>query len=209
MALMEAQVVILYFSHLRARVRTLSDCNMRSVSKRSTLVLYMWYDIRKCSFSVLCLAGDFGQVIGSTFSALENKSVLKSNTTLYCVSANSNDPEVTWSYTDAVGTQVELISTTNSTTGVSILLVNTTHPGYYSCEVSQDQGTSTTFTAIVANIIAGMSLFLFVFVSYCILCIILYYIVQWMLVIRTPLEVGKYVLIRPCKINNLFLIRHF
>ena len=105
----------------------------------------------------MCLVGDFGQLIGSTFSALEDKAVLKSNTTLYCVSANSNNPEVTWSYTDAAGTSVELISATNSTTGVSILLVNTTHPGYYSCEVSQDQGTSTTFTAIMAYIIAGLS----------------------------------------------------
>lgn len=107
-------------------------------------------------FTVLCLVGDFGQVVGSTYSALEDRAVLKSNTTLYCVSANSDSPEVTWSYTDAAGTIVELISTTNSTTGVSLLSVNTTHPGYYSCDVSQDQGTSNTFTAIVANIIAGL-----------------------------------------------------
>ena len=110
------------------------------------------------NFTILCLVDDFGQVIGSTFSALEDNAVLKSNTTLYCVSANSNSYEVTWSYTDPVGTRVELFSTTNSTTGVSMLLVNTTHPGYYGCEISQDQLTSITFTAIMANIIAGLSL---------------------------------------------------
>ena len=87
-----------------------------------------------------CLVNVFGEVTGSTYSSLEDNSVLTSNTTLYCVTENENTPEVMWSYVDLAGTSTDLTSTTDASTGVSTIQVSTTQPGYYSCEVTENGG---------------------------------------------------------------------
>ena len=46
-----------------------------------------------------------------------------------------------WSYVDLDGNRSVLSSSTDVTTGVSVLTVTTDNPGYYSCEVTQ-QGVS-------------------------------------------------------------------
>ena len=47
-----------------------------------------------------------------------------------------------WSYVDLDGNRSVLSSSTNVTTGVSVLTVTTDNPGYYSCEVTQQGGIS-------------------------------------------------------------------
>ena len=52
---------------------------------------------------------------------------------------------------DLAGTRSDLTSTTDATTGVSILHVYTTQPGYYTCEVSENGGSSRTYTVGLLN----------------------------------------------------------
>ena len=86
------------------------------------------------------LVNVFGEVTGSTYSSLEDNTVLISDTTLYCVTENKNTPQVMWSYVDLAGTRTDLTSTTDASTGVSTIQVYTTQPGYYSCEVTENGG---------------------------------------------------------------------
>ena len=69
--------------------------------------------------------------------------MLTSDTTLYCVTENKDTPQVTWSYLNLDGIRTDLTSTTDTSTGVSILQVYTTQPGYYTCEVTQNGGMNT------------------------------------------------------------------
>ena len=89
----------------------------------------------------------FGEVTGSTYSSLEDNTVLTSDNTLYCVTENENTPQVMWSYVDLAGTKTDLTSTTNASTGVSTIQVYTTQAGYYSCEVTENGGSDITYTA--------------------------------------------------------------
>ena len=100
----------------------------------------------------------FGEVTESTYSPLEDNTVLISNTTLYCVTENKNTPEVMWSYVDLAGTSTDLTSTTDASTGVSTIQVYTTLPGYYSCEVTENGGVPKMYTAgiLSANIYPGI-----------------------------------------------------
>ena len=93
----------------------------------------------------------FGEVTGSTYSSLEDNTVLISDTTLYCVTENKNTPEVMWSYVDLAGTSTDLTSTTDASTGVSTIQVSTTQPGYYSCEVTENGGGSRTYTFVITS----------------------------------------------------------
>ena len=56
-----------------------------------------------------------------------------------------------WSYVDLTGARSDLTSTTNASTGVSTIQVYTTQPGYYSCRVTQDGGSSRTYTAVMTD----------------------------------------------------------
>ncbi|KAI6647376.1 hypothetical protein LOD99_12372 [Oopsacas minuta] len=94
----------------------------------------------------------FGEVTGSTYSALSDNSILTSDTTLYCVTENMNTPEVMWSYVDLSGIRTDLTSTTDPTTGVSTIQVYTTQPGSYSCEVTEDGGVVGTYTAVIFDL---------------------------------------------------------
>ena len=95
--------------------------------------------------------GVFGEVTGSSYSPLEDNTVLISDTTLYCVTENKNTPEVMWSYVDLAGTSTDLTSTTDANTGVSTIQVSTTRPGYYSCEVTENGGSSRMYTAVMTD----------------------------------------------------------
>ena len=97
------------------------------------------------------LVNVFGEVTGSTYSSLEDNTIIISDTTLYCVTENRNTPQVMWSYVDLAGTRMDLSSTTNASTGVSTIQVYTTQPGYYSCEVTENGGSSRTYTAIMTD----------------------------------------------------------
>ena len=102
------------------------------------------------------LVNPFGQVIDSSYSALVDNAILKSNTTLYCVTDINFDLQVVWTYEHIHSTIIDMPSTTNASTGVSTLRVNTTHPGYYSCEVIEKGGSGRTYRAVMADIRAGM-----------------------------------------------------
>ena len=56
-----------------------------------------------------------------------------------------------WSYVDLAGTRSDLTSTTDASTGVSTIQVYTTQPGYYTCEVTEDGGSSRTYTAVMTD----------------------------------------------------------
>ena len=94
----------------------------------------------------------FGQVNETTYSLLTNNTILASDTTLYCVTDSPSVREVIWNYVDLAGIRTNLTSTTNVTTGVSIIEAYTTQPGYYTCEVSQNGGiNTTTYTAVMTD----------------------------------------------------------
>ena len=93
----------------------------------------------------------FGEVTGSTYSLLEDNTVLISDTTLYCITENKNTPQVMWSYVDLAGTRTDLTSTTDASTGVSTIQVYTTQPGYYRCEVTENGGSDRTYTAVMTD----------------------------------------------------------
>ena len=97
------------------------------------------------------LVNVFGEVTGSTYSSLEDNTILMSDTTLYCVTENKNITQVMWSYVDLAGTKTDLTSTTDASTGVSTIQVYTTQPGYYSCDVTENGGNSRTYTAIMTD----------------------------------------------------------
>ena len=82
---------------------------------------------------------------------LEDNVILASDTNLYCITENKNTPQVKWSYIDLAGTRSVLTSTTDATTGVSILHVYSTQPGYYTCEVTENGGSSRTYTAVLTD----------------------------------------------------------
>ena len=100
---------------------------------------------------IIYLVNIFGQVVGSTYSQLADDTVLTSNTTLYCVTENSNTPQVVWSYLNLDGIKTGLTTTTDASTGVSIIQVYTTQPGYYTCEVSQNGGNRRAYTVIMTD----------------------------------------------------------
>ena len=100
---------------------------------------------------ILSLVNVIGEVIGSNYSSLPDNRLIASNTTLYCVTENENTPEVMWSYVDLAGTSTDLTSTTDASTGVSTIQVSTTQPGYYSCEVTENGGSTKMYTAGVLN----------------------------------------------------------
>ena len=65
-----------------------------------------------------------------------------------------------WSYVDLSDMRTNLTTTTDASSGVSIIQVYTTLPGYYTCEVSQNGGMNTvTYTAVMTDtdIYTGMS----------------------------------------------------
>ena len=97
------------------------------------------------------LVNVFGEVTGSTYSSLEDNTILNADATLYCVTENMNTPQVMWSYVDLAGTSTDVTSTTDASTGVSTIEVYTTQPGYYSCEVTENGGDSKVYTAGVLN----------------------------------------------------------
>ena len=99
----------------------------------------------------IVLVNVFGEVTGSTYSSLEDNTVLISDTTLYCITENENTPQVMWSYVDLAGIRTDLTSTTDASTGVSTIQVYTTQPGYYSCEVTENGGSDRTYTAGILN----------------------------------------------------------
>ena len=97
------------------------------------------------------LVNIFGQITGTTYTSLSNYSVLTSNTTLYCITENKDTPQVNWSYVDLAGTTSNLTSLTDATTGVSNIQVFTTEPGFYTCEVLENGGSSNTYTAVMTG----------------------------------------------------------
>ena len=104
----------------------------------------------------------FGITNGTGYSPLTNNAILTSDTTLYCVTDNPSVRGVMWSYVDLSGVRTNLTSTTNTTTGLSTIQVNSTQPGNYTCEVSQNGGLNiTTFTALMkdTNIYTGTVIF--------------------------------------------------
>ena len=56
-----------------------------------------------------------------------------------------------WSYVNLAGIKSDITSTTDVKTGVSTLQVYTTQPGNYSCEVSENGGSSKTYTVVIIN----------------------------------------------------------
>ena len=86
------------------------------------------------------LVNVFGEVTGSTYSSLDDNTVLISDTTLYCVTENKNTPQVMWTHVDLAGVRTDVTSTTDTSTGVSTIQVYTTQLGYYSCEVTENGG---------------------------------------------------------------------
>ena len=97
------------------------------------------------------LVNVFGEVTGSAYSSLEDNTVLISDTTLYCVTENKNTPQVMWTHVDLAGVSTGVTSTTDTSTGVSTIQVYTTQPGYYSCEVTENGGSSRTYTAVMTD----------------------------------------------------------
>ena len=94
------------------------------------------------------LDSSFGQVIDSTtYISLTESSILITNTTLYCVAEDISSPEVVWSYTDSSNVATILPAVSNdATTGISTLNVYSNNPGYYSCEVTTEEGSVVTHT---------------------------------------------------------------
>ena len=87
--------------------------------------------------------------------------MLTSDTTLYCVTENKNTPQVKWSYVDLAGIKSNVPSTTDASTGVSSIQVITSEPGYYTCEVTENGGSSNTYTAVMteSNNYTGMYIY--------------------------------------------------
>ena len=56
-----------------------------------------------------------------------------------------------WTHVDLAGMRSNLNSTTDLSTGVSIIQVITSEPGYYTCEVTENGGSSKMYTAVMAD----------------------------------------------------------
>ena len=97
------------------------------------------------------LVNVFGEVTGSTYSSLEDNTILNADTTLYCITENTNTPQVMWSYVDLAGTSTDVTSTTDASTGVSTIEVYTSQPGSYNCEVTENGGSNRTYTAVMTD----------------------------------------------------------
>ena len=99
------------------------------------------YDIleKYCEFIHL-LEGSFGlQINSTTHISLTEDYILTNNTTLYCVSGNFTYPEVVWSYLHPSGNRTNLTATSyDNSTGLSTLNVYSSQPGYYSCEITDN-----------------------------------------------------------------------
>ena len=100
---------------------------------------------------IISIVHPFGQHISSTYSSLADNVILRSNTTLYCVTEIENTTQVNWSYIDLTGVRSDINSTTDANTGISTLQVYTTQSGYYMCEVTEDGGMSRVYTVGVIN----------------------------------------------------------
>ena len=94
----------------------------------------------------------FGQITGTTYTSLSDNTVLTSNTTLYCVTENKDTPQVKWTYVDLSGIRSDLNSTTDASTGVSNIQVITSEPGYYTCEVTENGGSSKMYTVVMSGV---------------------------------------------------------
>ena len=97
------------------------------------------------------LVNVFGEVTGSTYSSLEDNTILNADTTLYCITENTHTPQVMWSYVDLAGTSTDVTSTTDASTGVSTIQVYTIQLGSYSCEVTENGGSSRTYAAVMTE----------------------------------------------------------
>ena len=97
---------------------------------------------------ILYLDSSFGEQINSTtYISLTEDSIIITNTTLYCVAEDKTSPQVVWSYLHPSGARSNLTATNNDvTTGISTLYVYSNNPGYYSCEVTTEDGTVVTHT---------------------------------------------------------------
>ena len=93
----------------------------------------------------------------NTYTALEDNQSLYRNTTLYCITETKNTPQVTWIFRDLNGVTTTLSGATNATTGVSTLYITNDKTGYYSCEVSQNGGNTSTYTAVMLDFTPGNS----------------------------------------------------
>ena len=108
-----------------------------------------YYNYKNVDEIHIPLVDIFGEVNGTVYSPLAENTVLTSDTTLFCVTENGNTPQVVWRYVDLFGIRTELTSTTDVYTGVSTIQVNTTRPGYYTCEVSQNGAMSTVTYSVI------------------------------------------------------------
>ena len=111
------------------------------------------------------LVNVFGEVTGSTYSSLEDNTVLIADTTLYCVTENKNTPQVMWTHVDLAGVRTDVTSTTDASTGVSTIQVYTTQPGYYSCEVTENGGNTEIHTVGVLESNIYSSIFQLLYTS--------------------------------------------
>ena len=120
----------------------------------STVGKYRIYNkYLKQSLNIILLGSAFGkQIDQNTFASLSEDSILISNATLYCLTSSRNATEVLWSYEDASGNREVLSGTTDASTGISTLSVNTHTPGYYSCEVSLEGGMNKAYTVEMMDI---------------------------------------------------------
>eukprot|EP00800_Vazella_pourtalesii_P009833 TRINITY_DN246_c0_g1_i8.p1 TRINITY_DN246_c0_g1~~TRINITY_DN246_c0_g1_i8.p1 ORF type:complete len:259 (-),score=53.70 TRINITY_DN246_c0_g1_i8:285-1061(-) len=104
--------------------------------------------------NISLIDSSFGQLINSTtYISLTEDSILITNTTLYCVSANSKSPDIFWSYVDPSGTKTYLTAiTNNNSTGISTLHVYSNRPGEYSCLVTTDDGSMKTHSVKMLDV---------------------------------------------------------
>ena len=93
----------------------------------------------------------FGRIQNAnTLDELSNNTLLSEDTTLYCITENKITPQVNWIY-GRDGSAAILSSTTDATTGVSVLSVTTDIPGLYSCEVTRDNGVSRIYDILIQD----------------------------------------------------------
>ena len=88
----------------------------------------------------------------TVFEALSDNSILVANSTLHCLTENKETTNITWSYVDNTGIRSILNSPTDVSTGVSTLSISTDLPGMYSCQVTQDRGTSWTYAVELIDV---------------------------------------------------------
>ncbi|KAI6657364.1 Secretory phospholipase A2 receptor [Oopsacas minuta] len=126
--------------------RTL-DVSSFQISIQGLYTFYIdnWEKESVAAMQILITSHQFGERIDLTnYNRLEANSILTSNTDLYCINGVA-----TWSYTDLAGI-CEPKSGTIDATGASVLSAGLDNPGYYSCEVIQDD-VSNTYTVAVLD----------------------------------------------------------